>query len=246
MLSLSDSNLSFLQDVRGDSISLAEYSSGRYLSSVRERGNQTEVDRVLSMIASRHYTGLGDASALVRITMLNHHHAPVIIRFARDLSSADLKSQNAILLGSTRSNPWVELLSKKSRFRIEYDSRLNRPFLRDTMPDRGKATVHMSDPAGEEPYRAYGLIACLENLDGTGNIIVVAGTNHQGTEAAGEFLTNHLKFDEFLTEKVGWHESQPIPLFEIVLALEAAGPSSISSEVVAYHIPQVHEPSRGH
>jgi hypothetical protein len=237
LLTLSDSNLSLLQDLRGDSIPFADYTSGRYLAGLKERGSLSESDRILASIASRHYTGLGDASALARVLSLNRHHSPVVIRFARDLSIADLKSQNVVLLGSARSNPWVELLEKNQRFRIEYDAEANRPFLRDGSPEKGRPSVYMCGQVGEKPYEAYGIVVSAPNLDGTGQVILVAGTNMQGTEAAGEFLANPVRFEEFL-KVIGWREDLKLPVFEVVLKLVTVGGSSISSEIFAYHIPK--------
>lgn len=235
LLCLADSNLSLLQDLRRESISFTDYTSGRYLSSIKNNQQDKESDRILSEIASRYYTSLGDAFALARFMLLNRNHGPVVVRFARDLNIRDLRSGNAILLGSARSNPWIELLDRKRRFHIEHDIKLNRPILRDTRPEPGKPSVYVCGPQGEKPYEAYGIVASVPNVDGAGHAVLVAGSNMQGTEAASEFLTNAATFDEFLG-KIGWHADKPMPVFEVVLKLVTIGGSSISTQVFAYDV----------
>lgn len=235
LLCVADSNLSLLQDLRGESISLTDYTSGQYLASLRNGAGNQESGRILSEIASRYYTSLGDVTAIARLMMVNWNRGPVSVRYARDLNIRDLRSGNAILLGSARSNPWVGLLDRKRRFHIEHDTKLNRPILRDSRPAHGKPSVYPCGLKGEKPYDAYGIASLVPNLEGTGDAILVAGSNMQGTEAATEFLTNSATFEEFL-RKIGWKADRPLPVFEVVVKLVTIGGSPISSEIFAYDV----------
>jgi hypothetical protein len=236
LIALPDSNYSLLQDLRSESVPSAEYTSGRYLAKLRELPAKDEASRIVSWIAARHYTGLGDVGAMTRIMTLNRSLATLGVRSARDVTIRDLKSQNVILFGSARSNPWVEFLSKDARFVIGYDTSRRRPFLQDQKPGQGKPTVYVGGLLGSTPYDAYGLIACTPNLDGTGHAIVVAGTNTQGTEAAGEFLADSIRFEEFL-QQIGWRDQRALPTFEVALKVVAVEGSSVSSQILGYHLP---------
>jgi hypothetical protein len=236
LIALPDSNYSLLQDLRSESIPSAEYTSGRYLAKLRELPAKDEASRIVSWIAARHYTGLGDVGAMTRIMTLNRSLATVGVRSARDVTIRDLKSQNVILFGSARSNPWVEFLSKDARFVIGYDTSRRRPFLQDQKPEQGNPTVYVGGLLGSTPYNAYGLISCTPNLDGTGHAIVVAGTNTQGTEAAGEFLADGIRFEEFLRQ-IGWRDQRSLPTFEVALKVVAVEGSSVSSQILGYHVP---------
>jgi hypothetical protein len=233
LIALPDSNLSLLQDLRSESIPPEEYTSGRYLTSLRNPAKTGESARIFASIASRHYTGLGDVSAMARLMMLNQNLSPVVVRFARDLTIRDLKSQNVIFLGSPRSNPWVAFLLKDSRFLIEHDTKLGKPVLRDRAPEVSRPSLYFSGTAGEAPYAAYGLVVSVPNLDRDGRALVVAGTGTQGTEAAGEFLANVNRLEEFL-RRIGWRENNALPEFELALKSFAVGGASMPSSIVAF------------
>jgi hypothetical protein len=232
---VADSNLSLLQDLRGESISFTDYTTGRYLESLKNKPGRSESERIESVIASRYYTSLGDATALARLMSVNWSQGPVAVRYARDLHIRDLRSGNLVLLGSARSNPWIELLDRNLRFHIEYDTKANRPFLRDSRPEPGKPTVYLSGQQGEKPYDAYGIAAVVPNLDKTGHAVLIAGSNMQGTEAAAEFLTNPGSYADFL-RKINWKPDGPLPVFEVVVKLVTVGGSPISSQIFAYNI----------
>lgn len=239
LISLADSNLALLQDLQGEPVSLTDYTSGRFFASIRDQARNGKTGHALSEIASRYYTSVGDVSTVFRLMMLNRDRRPVVIRFARDVNLRDLKSRNVILLGSSRSNPWVDLFDKKRRFRIEHDGRLKRGLLRDLSPENETPpSAYISGTPGEQPYEAYGVGASVPNLDGTGHAMLIAGTNMQGTEAAGEFLTNASAFDAFL-KKIEWRPDRPLPTFEVVLKLETMGGSSTANQIVAYYVPKM-------
>lgn len=237
LLSMADSNLSLLQDLRGEPVSFTDYTSGRYFASLKDQARKDEASRILSEIASRYYTSVADASTVIRLMMLNRDRRPAEIRYARDLNIRDLKSRNVILLGSSRSNPWVDLIDGKRRFHTGFDAKLNRAFLRDDAPESGNPSIYLCGPPGEKPYEAYGIVASVPNLDGTGHAILIAGTNMQGTEAAGDFLTNATAFEAFL-KQIDWRPDRPLPVFEVVLKLVTMAGSSTSNQIFAYHVPK--------
>jgi hypothetical protein len=63
-------------------------------------------------------------------------------------------------------------------------------------------------------------------------VLLIAGTNMQATEAAGEFVANTEDFDHWL-ERIGWSGDGELPTFEVLLRVTILGDSSYSTEVVA-------------
>jgi hypothetical protein len=135
------------------------------------------------------------------------------------------------------------LLNQKRRFHIEYDEQHNRPFLRDSSPENGHPSIYLGELPGDKPYAAYGIVASVPNLDATGIVLLVAGTNGSGTEAAGEFLTSSEQFSDFLKE-IDWNPAGPLPVFEVVLKLVTMEGSPILTEILAYDIPETDRAAR--
>ena len=232
---VADSNLSLLQDLRKDAITLSDYTSGRYMGQIKTEAGNGESGRILSELATRSFTSLGDATAIARLMMVNRKRSPVTVRSARDVNIRDLRSGNTVFLGSARSNPWVDLLGQNRRFQIGHDIKLNLPTLRDKNPEPGKPSVYLGGVKGDKPYDAYGIASVVPNLDGTGTAILVAGSNMEGTEAATEFLTNPDTLEAFL-EKIEWAPDDPLPVFEVVVKLVTIGGSPTSSQIFAHNV----------
>lgn len=233
VICLPDSNFALLQDLRAESVALSEYASGRYFGKLKASGERSDTDRIFAWIASRDLTGVGSSVAMAKLLSLSQSYPQPVIRSARDITIRDLKGQNAILLGSARSNPWVELFQQKSRFTIDQDSKLNEPLLRDRRPEPGKPAFYNGAQRDGISRDAFGVITSTPNLDGSGHAIIVAGTGNQGTEAVGDFLANDVRFSEFL-QQIGWHEDDPLPVFDLALRVVTAGSSSSSSQILAY------------
>ena len=93
----------------------------------------------------------------------------------------------------------------------------------------------MGGAEGDKPHNSYGAVTFLPNLDRTGSILLIAGTNMQGTSAAGEYLTNPDRFEELVKLlKVGG--DGVVPYFELVIKLVAVESTSVSTEPVLHRI----------
>jgi hypothetical protein len=80
---------------------------------------------------------------------------------------------------------------------------------------------------------SYCRIAFLPNLDKTGNILTIAGTEMEGAELGGEFLTSE-KWITSLRRLIPLDKNGRFPSFEVVLkASKIAGPAS-GFEIVAH------------
>src|SRR5205085_412405 len=103
---------------------------------------------------------------------------------ARDFSMRQLKSDNVILVGSARANPWEELIQDRLNFRYGFDQVARYSYFANLHPRSGEAPLYRTDSG-----MSYCRIAFLPNLTGTGNILAIAGTEIEGTEAGGEFVS---------------------------------------------------------
>jgi hypothetical protein len=218
----------------GQNIDLKGYIDGGYraeLNGLPQSGPAASRNEWLLNLANRRYTSIVDLEAILS---LNNRAwtlgSDVSVRYARDLRPDDLKTGNAILLGSSAANPWVELFEHNMNFVLrdgptETFSVLNRNPQKDepAVWDFGR-----NDPE----QRVVGLIAYMPSLAGNGNTLVLQGASMSGTEAAMDFVNDDTKLLPFLNRI-----RQPdgtLPHFELLLGTRNMGSSAVRSEILAW------------
>jgi hypothetical protein len=195
-----DGGLVMLQSFTRQPVTLGEYAKGNYrtqseiaqnLGSVLSRLDEPTRNQVIhrvEVLGARRYTSIVDLDLTSQITRLQ---AVVperfMIRYARDLRIDDLRSGNAILLGSSDANPWVELFQAQLNFRFDTGVEGGSQRIINQHPLPGEQPIYLSD--GTDPqHRTYGVIALLPNLSNTGYVLIIEGVNMAGTQAAGDFV----------------------------------------------------------
>ena len=124
-------------------------------------------------------------------------HWHTLLRFARDYSFRDLKSNNSILLGNGSTHPWVQPFEAKMGIRWQYDKAGGTYYPVDTGPNK----TYRPAAAGDT-REGYCSISLLPNLGGTGNVLIVAGTGGSALNAAADFLADENAISGLLA-KVG-------------------------------------------
>lgn len=231
---LADSGFGLLQDLSGATLNLDDY---RAYSTAKVDGPSGALpDELTRRLMERQYTGVSDSSIAFRLgAVSNALKGRAAVRSARSVNVRDLKAHNVILLGSARSNPWVSLLKDQMNFQIEYEPSPPRGFVRNMHPREGEPTVLRATAMGGKPGDAFGLIAFLPNLDESGHIVSIAGTNMEGTEAAAELLLNEHQF-KTLTKRLDLASGAAIPYFEAVIRATSVGGAGSAPEIVAARI----------
>lgn len=179
-----DGGLVIMQGVIERPVSLAGYVNGSYRTNVKT-DNDPGAARILHLGAKR-YTSVADLDFVAHVAQLREVVPErMMVRYARDLRMDDLRSGNAILIGSEEANPWVELFQPQMNFHFYLEPGVGKaPVFLNTHPRAGENAVYAND--GEE--RTYGVIAFLPNLNSTGHVLILAGLNMAGTQAAGTLL----------------------------------------------------------
>jgi hypothetical protein len=234
-LVIADSNLALLQDLTNENVGLESYIGRKYIERLEQQAKDNPALAELPIIASRQYTSLADVSVSGRILQRNYRFADrTAVKFARNLQIRDFRQDHVILLGAVRANPWVSLFEPSLNFIYEMDFPSRRPKFRNKSPLPGEAKYYwMRGPDGTS-QEAYATISFLPNLARNGNVLIIAGTNMEGTEAAGDYITNP-KLTAALLERMGMKDSAKP--FEVLLKLRTVGGSSSDTEVVAYRKP---------
>jgi hypothetical protein len=179
-----DSGFGTLQDVLGQRLSLADYTSLQ-LGNLRLSSPEKYVTNDL---ASQRYTSMTDLETAVAFS-----HLPEVvpsrltIRFARDLRMEDLKDDNVILLGSAYTNPWAELFEKNLAFELVEDAAAHSWKVVNRHPAPGEERFYQGERDGAS-HKTYARIAWVPNLDHTGHILMLQGLDMAGTQAAAQSL----------------------------------------------------------
>ncbi len=231
-----DSSLVVAQTILHRSISLEEYLSHEY--SAKPAGFGADLNSFAqSLIHGRRwqFTDITDARLVQRLSRLNQDHwDKVSVRLARTTQIQDFKNGNSILLGSIRSNLWNSLFEPALNFRFDYDERARTALIRNREPRAGEQPVYMAAPAGESG-ESYSIVALVPNLRHTGNILIIAGTTAESTEAAGEFIMNQATSSALLN-KLTKQNKDRMPYFEVLLKSGTLSGVAKNAEVVADRI----------
>jgi hypothetical protein len=181
----SDDGLVVMQRLVERPVPLTAYVNGSYRSAVKT-DSQPNASEILKL-GGRRFTSVVDLDFAVHLAELREIVPErTMIRYARDLRMDDLRTGNAILIGSDESNPWIELFSPQLHFRFRFDPEPDKPsgFV-NLYPRRGEDTLYTTKGQEEQ---TYGIIAYLPNLTNSGHVLIVAGLNTAGTQAAAAFL----------------------------------------------------------
>ena len=231
-----DSALVVGQSILHRSISLEEYLSHEYPAKPAGFGADFN-SFAQSLIHGRRwqFTDITDARLVQRLSRLNQDHwDKVSVRLARTTQIQDFKNGNSILLGSIRSNLWNSLFEPALNFHFEYDERARTAFIRNVAPRAGEQPVYLAAPAGESGD-SYSVVALVPNLRHTGNILIIAGTTAESTEAAGEFIMNQATSSALLS-KLTKQNKDRMPYFEVLLKSGTLSGVAKNAEVVADRI----------
>jgi hypothetical protein len=227
---VSDSSLSLYEDLLGRSLSLADYITAHSEAEDRFIVSNPVLSRFARLVLGRGLTSRASTSTVYRIAELRNHDASgLLIVRPQDFSIDTMKFANVVLLGSPRANPWVELIEKQLRFQYQYDEVTHHSAFREIGAKSGQALNFPTDSK-----TSYCRIAFLPNLSGNGNILNIAGTETEGTEGGGEYITNERTLEQ-LRQRLGIKDG-PFPYFEVLLKSDRVGGATPQLTIVAARV----------
>ena len=226
-----DAGLVILQEENHRKFSLAEY-----LRSFSPEGSGDHIamspleDRTLTSMLS-----LGIVSDLQKLPEAIPDRFS--IRAAKNLRFDDLRDGNAILLGSSYSNPWDEVFSDRLNFHFACDPRDNRQWIVNQHPLAIESPTYGSAGAVSS-HRTYAVLAFLPNLNRTGHVLLVQGLDAAGTRAAADMLFDRDALRPILTKALAANGA--LRSFELLIEATSLNPNShaIDGRIVASRIYQ--------
>ena len=159
----------------------------------------------------------------------------ISILAARSVQLKDFGTDdNFVLLGSPRSNPWVELFQDRMDFQFFYDPSTSREVVRDRKPHKGELPLYRPSARGWGTGDAFGVIAFIANPNQRGHLLLIAGSSAEATEAAGKFVLNRDTLANVLRLNGISPDGSPLS-FEVLLRVDTMAGSPNSYEIVAFH-----------
>jgi hypothetical protein len=226
---VADSAFALWQDFMHRNENLGEYVSRAYLREPEDNADARG-------IAMRPYTSLADVILTLQISKIaGLFGGAVNVKHTRNVDIHDFNTGEAVLLGSRRSDPWVELFEPQMNFVLDQDSKLTGPCFRNKSPKPGEAKSYSAGNwtgvKGSE--ESYAVAALRPNLEGTGHVLILEGLDMEGTEAAGEFVCNPEKFGALL-RATGTTREAVLKPFEALIKLRAIPGGYEALELVAF------------
>ena len=226
-----DDGIVMIQNLTNHSIHLAEYINRDYVS---VKSPQRIDAQNMADLDQQRYTSMADLNAILKFSRLSEATADhFIVRYARELHMEDLKDSNAILLGSSFSNPWVDLFQKNLNFEFDYQPRPNESIIVNRHPVKGEQEVYTND-ATAPSHRTYAVIAMVPNLNDTGWVLIVEGLTMAGTQAAADVLFNREAMRPIL-ERAQSANGQLKP-FELLIETRSFGSNAPQASIIASRI----------
>jgi hypothetical protein len=235
----SDPNVEELQELLGYSISISDYANHRFIPD----GTTTTADEQQFFRFYQHADNAAvvDTPLAVSIARLAPQDLPIQIHSARSLHITDLQNDdNIILIGSPRSNPWVELFQDQLDFRFVFHRELNQEIIENVKPLGHEQAQYLPTARGFATGESFALVALVHNVNRSGRVLLLAGASGEGTEAAGHEVSDRDHLVRLL-QYCGISASGPVPDFEVLLQLRTLAGSPSTTNMVACHVTPIHK-----
>jgi hypothetical protein len=224
---LADTSFALIEDIAKKPISLNNYLNHDYINQLQSSDLSQDRRDDLELIAARNFGSLGDFRVAQRIVALDPLAKRVHLHYAREYPPVLVKQDSVILIGSRKSNPWVDLFEGSMNFTVRYDPNHFVSFVKNRAPAAGEQETYAPELAS-----GYSVIAYLPNPGQSGKVLIIAGTGSEATESAGDFLTSEVQLAHF--QKM-LHVDK-LPYFEILLKTTHLSDTPLDATVVAYRI----------
>jgi hypothetical protein len=237
-----DSSFALWQRLSGKTLNLGDYLSHKYLD--------VQNDKFLEL-AEQRTTSPADTTISVHLENLAlEFGGQVGLQFSRDANAEFFYHGNIVLIGSRRSNPWVEVYEPNLNFELDQDPGSGSPLFRNRSPQSNEAKVYalpaMQDSkrteqeqfiqkAEEKEFTSYGLIALLKGCGNRGFTVVVEGLNMQATQAVGDLITDPQRLDTML-KSIGHTPGTNVAPFEALVQITSLPGGYDNPKVVAFRL----------
>ncbi len=228
---LSDANLGLFEDAIHRQLTLNEYRDKEFTRLSNELlADPAERARWKSVVA-QYFTHISDARLAATFLSLNAARGlPTEIVFAQDFGVPYVQSHNLILLGTRRTNPWLELFEDQLNFRSGFqETPTMLSYFQNRAPVAGESPVYSVN----WQKQGYCRVAFLPTPSRNGSVLVISGTDMASTEAGGQFVSGE-RWVQALASALGLRGKARFPYFEILLKVDYITWNTPKFEIVAH------------
>ncbi|HEV1284772.1 MAG TPA: hypothetical protein VNU44_05655 [Bryobacteraceae bacterium] len=227
---LDDASVGLYQDLTGRSLTLSEYFDRDYLRRLPSAAAAASIDEhVASSVVLRRNTSYSGVSFIWKLAdAAPPDYRRATLHFAREYSFRDLKANSALLVGNSRTNPWIEPFEQKLGLRWDDDSKSGVFVPRDTWNSGATIAPTPVPPSSTEPREGYFGIALVPNLGGNGSIMIVSGSGGSAINAGMDFLSSESSVAELHHRLLG--SASEFPKFEALI--KVTGRSKLAKDAV--------------
>jgi hypothetical protein len=231
----SDPNVAEIQGITHNQVSVSDYANHNYIPVPNKL--TPEQDYFCRTVLRGDNSAGVDAPIVAGVAALAQASSKSItVQAARRIQLTDLKSDNNfIFLGSPRSDPWFSLFSDQLDFRFVMDKGSGSEFIRNFRPRPNEQSQYIPSALGWATGDSYAILAFVRNPDQSGQVLLLAGANAEGTEAAGKLITDLPRLSTEL-RNCGITPTGPLRHFEMLLHLNTMAGTPNNIDLVACHI----------
>jgi hypothetical protein len=231
----SDPDIASIQRIAGNRISVSDYANHNYIPD--DNRLSPEVKLICQTMMRGDKAATLDTQIAVKIAELAQSNSKKIdVQGARSIQFSNLKTDdNFIFLGSPMSDPWFALFNDQLDFRIVTDKDSGEELIRNVHPGQNEQSTYVPTARGGATGQSFAVIAFVQNPDQNGQVLLLAGINAEGTQAAGKLVTDLPRLSATL-KTCGIPPTSPLKHFQVLLRVKTMAGSPSEFGVVACHI----------
>lgn len=231
----SDPDIYAIQILTHRTISVSDYANHRYLPE-DDGALSPEVKSLCTDLLSGDKSSGVDAQIAAKIGGLAKSYSrDVDVQGARGLRFSDLRTDdNFIFLGSPASNPWFSIFEQQLGFRFVPAPVPGGGFIRNLHPAAKEPDSYVPTARGGATGESFALVALVGNPEQSGQVLLLAGLNREGTQAAGNFVSDPERLSAALRD-CGIPSAALPRHFEILLRVDTMAGSPSHFGVASCH-----------
>jgi hypothetical protein len=193
-----------------------------------------------------HYTGIGEVMGVFVLgDFFAKMHHPFRVKRSLLLTWDDVKVDNLVVLGSPAENLFLLDLPQQQDFVFRWVKDNNDQYVNaivNTNPQPGEQELYLAKHYGNSPsqvFEDYAVVSLLQGLSEKHRIMILAGINTFGTQAAAEYVTQPEYIKDLITHLNIAPAGEPpqLPMyFQILLKVKVNGGVPVHISYVTHHV----------